>query len=494
MRQFRATAPEQAISILTLDDDPIMTSTLQAFFRKSGYNVDMENDPLAAIERVRGGSYDILLLDFLMSPICGDQVVERIREFDTDLNIIMLTGHKDMAPPMETLRTLEIQGYYEKSERFDQLALLVEAAVKSVRQLRTIRGYRNGLATILDSMPEYYRTADLGKIAEMALLTADDVFSVAAAAAAVRKASGEWLIRTSNCTVTEKDAEDFLALLRDNGPVFSEKEAVYPIGLSENACGFLRMQALTRFNPEARQLISVFARQLASAADSVLLGDILREKNAELDAAYRDLGSSYTDMIATVRRLVDAKDIYTRNHSDRVSFYAVELARRLGRDERYLERLGIAGLFHDIGKIGVPDSILLKADRLTDEEYDVIRSHSERGARILSGLSAFSDVVPWVRAHHEGYDGRGYPDHLAGEDIPEQARIIAVADSFDAMTSDRRYRAARSLDAALDEIARCRGTQFDPVFADAFIGMMRLSDVFERAKSSDIEQGAEVLI
>ena len=131
MRQHKQNPSENEFSILTLDDDPIMTSTIQAYFQRSGYRVDVENDPHSAIERIRQGKYDILLLDFLMSPICGDQVVEEIRKFNQDLFIILLTGHKSMAPPIMTIRALDIQGYYEKSDRFDQLELLVESCQNS---------------------------------------------------------------------------------------------------------------------------------------------------------------------------------------------------------------------------------------------------------------------------------------------------------------------------------------------------------------------------
>ena len=113
MRQYKATTSESAFSILALDDDPIMTSTVQAYFQRCGYRVDTESDPLRAIERVRKEHYDIMLLDFLMSPICGDQVVEEIRKFNEEIFIILLTGHKNMAPPIRTIRTLDIQGYYE---------------------------------------------------------------------------------------------------------------------------------------------------------------------------------------------------------------------------------------------------------------------------------------------------------------------------------------------------------------------------------------------
>ena len=150
MRKNRITRQKQEFSILALDDDRLMTETLESYFTASGYQVTIENDPLAAIERVRTGEFDIMLLDFLMRPICGDEVVRRIREFNSDLFIILLTGHKSMAPPVQTIRELDIQGYYEKSDRFDQLELLVESCVKSIRQTRTIQKYRDGLADILE--------------------------------------------------------------------------------------------------------------------------------------------------------------------------------------------------------------------------------------------------------------------------------------------------------------------------------------------------------
>lgn len=153
-----------------------MTSTLQAYFQRSGYYVDVINDPYLAIKRVREGNYDILLLDFLMTPICGDQVVEEIRKFDKDIYIILLTGHKSMAPPIKTIRELDIQGYYEKSDRFDQLELLVESCVKSISQMRIIQNYKSGLSQIMESLPQLYDLDNTQSIFESILRIAQDVF------------------------------------------------------------------------------------------------------------------------------------------------------------------------------------------------------------------------------------------------------------------------------------------------------------------------------
>lgn len=492
MRQYRINALEKKISILTLDDDQIMTSTIQSFFKRAGYDIDVENNPLNAVERIRNGSYDILLLDFLMSPICGNQVVERIREFNKDISIIMLTGHKDMAPPLHTMRSLDIQGYYEKSDRFDQLELLVESCVKSIKQLRTIRDYRNGLNTMLNLIPELYQQTELDELAESALRISGTLIECVGGIAAIKtnKSGAEkWTVHTFGQAEQMPDTEADLknTELSKSGPVFDGSSAVCPLEMTSDVSGFLALDAFGPLSAEQKQLICIFVRQLSAAIDNALLNDILKEKNVELDAAYKDLGNSYTDMIATVRRMVDEKDIYTRHHSDRVSFYAVELAKRLGKDDYYCSRLKIAGLFHDIGKIGIPDHILQKPDSLTDDEREKIKSHSARGARILSRLTAFRDIVPWICGHHERYDGSGYPDCLAGDCIPEQARIITVADAFDAITSDRRYRIARSPEQAFDELDRGKGSQFDPVFAAEFIAMIRDTDCFERAKTIEYE-------
>lgn len=216
------------------------------------------------------------------------------------------------------------------------------------------------------------------------------------------------------------------------------------------------------------QLMEVFVRQASSAICNARLHALVQEKNSQLDQAYGQLQSSYMEMISTMRRVVDAKDTYTRGHSDRVSYYAYQIAKALGRDSAYCERVRIAGLFHDVGKLSIPDEILLKPGKLTDEEYLVIKSHPRNGFELLSVISHFRPMLPAVRSHHERFDGHGYPDGLIGEQIPEEARIIAVADTFDAMTSDRQYRKALPLRRALDESERCKGTQLDACFVDIF--------------------------
>ena len=277
----------------------------------------------------------MLILDFIMTPIHGDTVVEEIRKFNKDLYILLLTGHKDLAPPLETIRRLDIQGYCEKSDKQDQLLLLIESGVKSISQM-----------------------------------------------------------------------------------------------------------------------------------------NMIKDINDELKDTYDQLEKAYMESIQTLRYTVEAKDAYTRGHSDRVSEYSVLIGKKLGLQDGDIKLLQIGGLFHDIGKIGVPDSILLKEAKLTDDEYSQIKNHPSIGAHILSNATIFADIIPIVKHHHEKYDGTGYPGRLKGEDIPYLARIAAIADTFDAMTSVRPYRKALPLDIVKEEFRKYSGTQFDPEIAKVFLEIL----------------------
>lgn len=258
--------------IIAVDDEEGIIDSLSIFLKRSGYEFTGVTDPMEAVEKVKNEHFDLMILDFIMTPIHGDQVVEEIRKFNKELYILLLTGHKDLAPPLDTIRRLDIQGYCEKSDKFDQLLLLIESGIKSIAQMNEIK-----------------------KINEQ-----------------------------------------------------------------------------------------------------------LKNTNDMLEKAY-------LESIQTLRYTVEAKDTYTRGHSDRVSQFSVLIGKHLNLSEAELKTLEIGGLFHDIGKIGVPDSILLKESKLTDDEYSEIKNHPSIGAHILSTATIFKDIIPIVKHHHERYDGHGYP-------------------------------------------------------------------------------------
>lgn len=328
MRKNQITPQSADFKIIAVDDEQGILDSLSIFMKRSGYSFVGITDPMEAINRVKNEHFDLMVLDFIMSPIHGDKVVEEIRKFNKDLYILLLTGHKDLAPPLDTIHQLDIQGYCEKSDKFDQLLLLIESGLKSVSQMRTI----------------------------------------------------------------------------------------------------------SKMN--------------------------------------EDLQKAYMDSIEILRHTVEAKDPYTKGHSDRVSEYAVLLGKKLNLPDEDIEKLRIGGLFHDIGKIGIPDSILLKESTLTDEEYSKIKEHPIIGYNMLQHATMFKNILDIVKHHHEKFNGTGYPDKLAGTNIPYLARITSIVDSFDAMTSRRSYRDSLPMDVVKSEILQNLGSQFDPEIGIVFLDIL----------------------
>ena len=178
-------------------------------------------------------------------------------------------------------------------------------------------------------------------------------------------------------------------------------------------------------------------------------------------------GESF-DLLDSMVSAVDNKDYYTRAHSEEVTEYALWIAQELGLSEEAMKTIRNAGLLHDVGKIGIPDEILRKPGLLSDEEYDVMKQHPVVGAMIVSSIPGMADIIPGVRHHHERWDGKGYPDGLAGETIPLLARLLAVADTFSAMTTDRPYRKGMNWEVAISKIRQGTNTQFDASCVSAF--------------------------
>jgi HD-GYP domain-containing protein (c-di-GMP phosphodiesterase class II) len=201
-----------------------------------------------------------------------------------------------------------------------------------------------------------------------------------------------------------------------------------------------------------------------------LLQSLLRQTAVAAENArlFQAMGTMIVDVVIAMAMAIESRDPYTGGHVERVTAYAVMLGQTLGMDEQALTQLRLGGLLHDIGKVAVPDAILRKPGQLTDDEFNTMKTHAAVGHQIISPIPHLSPIDSVVRHHHERYDGKGYPDGLRGQEIPLLARVAAIADAFDAMTSDRPYRKALSLDAALQQIRANAGTQFDPDLAQQF--------------------------
>lgn len=202
------------------------------------------------------------------------------------------------------------------------------------------------------------------------------------------------------------------------------------------------------------------------------LNRLQKDLASEVEKKSRENEELFLGIVKSLAAAIDAKDTYTNGHSVRVADYSAEIARRAGYDVSALQRIYITGLLHDVGKIGIPDAIINKNGKLDDEEYAIIKTHPEKGAAILSNIQDMPELSIGARWHHERFDGKGYPEGLMGEDIPEMARIIAIADAYDAMTSNRSYRKGLPQEVVRAEIEKGRGTQFDPIFAEIMLQMI----------------------
>jgi putative nucleotidyltransferase with HDIG domain len=227
---------------------------------------------------------------------------------------------------------------------------------------------------------------------------------------------------------------------------------------------------------------------LAAAARAVGAGDLARRSGVDggdeigvlgrtfdamasnLQLRQHQLAEAYLNTVRALAAAVDAKDPYTHGHSQRVASYAVQVARQLGLDEGMMPQIEMGGLLHDVGKIGVPDHVLLKPGKLDDAEFGMIKRHTVIGHDILRPIGFDPVVTAIVRSHHERLNGRGYPDGLSGEAIPLVARIVCVCDAYDTMTSDRAYQRSRGHDGAVAELRKWAGEQFDPACVEALAG------------------------
>ncbi len=210
---------------------------------------------------------------------------------------------------------------------------------------------------------------------------------------------------------------------------------------------------------------------LPSASDMRILKGVARQISVALQNSrlISDLESLSMDIIHALSSAIDAKSPWTKGHSERVARYAAAIGERLSMDQRSIERIRLAGLLHDIGKIGTYDTLLEKTERLTSEDIELIKKHPDKGCEILSPIKELADIIPAVRHHHERWDGGGYPAGLRGGDIPLMARALAVADAFDTMTYDRPYRPSIGVDNAIQELKYCAGSQFDPDMVEIFL-------------------------
>jgi len=510
MRKRHQVELSKQYKIMIVDDEEGITDSIAAMLNRNGYWCKGLNDPVEAIREMEREHYDLLVLDYFMQPMHGDAVVKRIRETNLELYILLLTGHKDLAPPINTIKSLDIQAYCEKSDRLDQLQLLIESGIKSISQMRIIKKFRDGLNSILGAVPKIYQLQPIGNILEeilqqiLPLVNSDNAFilvdDIRESSALGDSPANKSIFRgIGRFNVSIESFAELLdhELMEAVGRARTSMQLVkYPDGViiplvneRNNSIGVLYVNS--EQIDEGIRLLEIYARQASSSISNAFLHSLVNTKNEELNNTYAQLKIRYMDTIEVLRLTVDAKDEYTRGHSDRVAFYACKIGRELDYSDEEIEKLRIAGMFHDIGKIGTADDILLKSKKLNTEEFEEVKRHAIKGAMILSAVSMFQDVVPYVRHHHERMDGKGYPDGLKGDEIELSARIIAVADAFDAMLSDRQYRTHLTMEETRRQLIQGSGTQFDAEVVRIWLKLVETDEEVRRIIAGELQPPTE---
>ncbi len=500
-------APEQdAARILVVDDERVIREILAEFLTLEGFSVHTVEDGEKALTELRLRPYDLLITDLKMPRLSGLQLLEKVEAERLGVLTVLMTGFGTVETAIEAMK----KGAYDyllKPFKVEEVIHVVERALYRQRlQTENIR-LREAL-TIYRVSEAIALSPDIDKILDVILHAAiDEVKADVATLHLLDPATGRFEERVRMIGDGEGRvrggvpspafgvlAEQFAAntpILAHGGKAsrfFTEAAApaelssfvAVPLQVSAVMIGVLNVFSFTpgkKLDEGHRKMLAVLASRAASAIDNSRLYGELTSTNASLVRANASLEEMFQQTIAGFAQALEESDLYTRGHSERVAVYSEVLARGLTLPDAEVRRIVQAGVMHDVGKIGVRYDMLNKPGKLTPEEVAVFRQHPEKGKRILEPVPCLHGLIDGCWCHHEWFDGGGYPRGLSGQNIPLLGRIVAIADAYDAMTSDRAYRRALSHEIAVSEIERCSGTQFDPELSDAFV---KLIDVYRR--------------
>jgi response regulator RpfG family c-di-GMP phosphodiesterase len=494
----------ESARILVVDDERVIREILAEFLALEGFSVHTVEDGEKALTELRLRPYDLLITDLKMPRLSGLQLLERIEQERLGVLTVLMTGFGTVETAIEAMK----KGAYDyllKPFKVEEVIHVVERALyrqrlqtENIRLREALTIYKVSEAIALshdiDHILDVVLRATLDEVkADVATLHLRDPRSghyeervkvVAADGAGAPPTSGG-LPSPAFGVLTDQFAQG-VPIIAHGGKAsrfFTEHAApadlssfvAVPLQVRGDLVGVLNVFSFTngkKFDEGHRKTLSVLASRAASAIDNARLYGELRASNDSLTRANLSLEEMFQQTVAGFAQALEESDMYTRGHSERVAVYSEILGRGLTLPDAEVRRIVQAGVMHDVGKIGVRYDMLNKPGKLTPEEVAVFRQHPEKGKRILEPVPCLHGLIDGCWCHHEWFDGRGYPRGLAGDKIPVVGRVVAIADAYDAMTSDRAYRRALPHEVAIGEIERCAGTQFDPELAEAFVRLV----------------------
>jgi len=502
---------EQA-RILVVDDEKVIREILADFLTMEGYVVHAVEDGALALEELHKRSYNLVISDLKMPNLGGLELIQKIGEESIPVLTVIMTGFGTVETAIEAMK----KGAYDyilKPFKVEEVIHIVQRGLdrqrlqhENIRLKDALSIYKisEAIATSLsvEKVLDLVLDATIDAVdADVVSLLLEDPKQAGRFAERMRKVSER---ADPGVEAPPLNLAEALPLFREDRPLLVHGSRSYqflesppreldrrlvslcsiPLKLNGRIIGMLNAYSYTRgnkFSEGQRKMLYVLASRAAFSIENARLYENLVDANKDLTKANVSLEENFKQTIIGFAHALEESDRYTRGHSERVSMYARLIAIGLRLPAPEIDTIVKVGLMHDVGKIGVRNDKLNKPGKLTPEELAMFRSHPAKGRRILEPIPFMRDIVPGCYCHHEAWDGSGYPQGLVGDRIPLIGRVVAVADAYDAMTSDRAYRKALPHEIACGELERCTGSQFDPEIVPVFLAQI---EEFRRLESA----------
>ncbi len=492
--------PLEAARILVVDDEKVIREILADFLTMEGYVVHAVEDGAQAIEELHRRSYNLVISDLKMPNLGGLELIQRIGEESIPVLTVIMTGFGTVETAIEAMK----KGAYDyilKPFKVEEVIHIVQRGLdrqrlqhENIRLKDALSIYKisEAIATSLsvEKVLDLVLDATIDAVdADVVSLLLEDPKQAGRFVEQMRKVSER---ADPGIEAPPLNLAEALPLFKEDRPLLVHGSRSYqflesppreldrrlislcsiPLKLNGRIIGMLNAYSYTRgnkFSEGQRKMLYVLASRAAVSIENARLYEHLVDANKDLTRANVSLEENFKQTIIGFAHALEESDRYTRGHSERVAMYARLIAIGLRMSEPEIDTVVKVGLMHDVGKIGVRNDKLNKPGKLTPEELAMFRSHPAKGKRILEPIPFMRDIVPGCYCHHEAWDGSGYPQGLMGDHIPLIGRIVAIADAYDAMTSDRAYRKALPHEIACGELERCTGVQFDPEIVPLFL-------------------------
>jgi len=470
-------------NILVVDDEECICDIIKESLSDLDYNVQVTHNPEDALKIIENQPLDFLLTDLILGDKSGMELLNRALELHQDLVVVLMTGQPTIENAVSVLK-LGAYDYLVKPFSIERLKAIIRRGLER-QQLYRENVHLREMVSLYEISKAMGSTIEFNSLLNLILNTAAREFDANLGSILLWDEKTKSLRVEATFGATEKiqpkdlfcqDSPIVKSIIQEGQPQVLDEANIqnllgqekrnelfksiisHPLMAKGKVVGVLsliRSQKSHPFTKGQLQSLSIIAGEAASAIENSRL--------------YENLKDSYLETLTALANAVEARDAYTRGHTERVWYLAQFLANQMGWGEEKMWEVKMGGILHDIGKIGVPDAILNKPGKLTPEEFKIMKLHPQQGIKILEGISFLSPALPYVLYHHERYDGSGYPEGLGKQDIPIQGRLMAVVDTFDAISSDRPYRKSKGFTEALKEIKDNSQTQFDPSVVEVLV-------------------------